>query len=47
MQEFRTIQMARLNLELLIFNLYAQYIMWNARLDKAQAGIKHCWEKYQ
>ena len=22
------------------FNLYAEYIMWNARLDKAQAGIK-------
>ena len=40
MQEFRTIQMARSNLELLIFNLYAQYIMWNARLDKAQAGLK-------
>ena len=23
-----------------IFNLYAKYIMWNARLDEAQAGIK-------
>ena len=22
------------------FNLYAEYIMWNARLDKAQTGIK-------
>ena len=22
-----------------LFNLYAEYIMWNARLDKAQAGI--------
>ena len=22
------------------FNLYSEYIMWNARLDKAQAGIK-------
>jgi len=22
------------------FNLYAEYIMWNARMDKAQAGIK-------
>ena len=22
------------------FNFYAEYIMWNARLDKAQAGIK-------
>ena len=21
------------------FNLYAEYIMWNARLDEAQAGI--------
>ena len=23
-----------------LFNFYAEYIMWNARLDKAQAGIK-------
>ena len=23
-----------------LFNLYAEYIMWNARLDKAQAEIK-------
>ena len=23
-----------------LFNLYAEYIMWNAGLDKAQAGIK-------
>ena len=23
-----------------MFNLYAEYIMWNARLDEAQAGIK-------
>ena len=23
-----------------LFNLYAQYIMWNAGLDEAQAGIK-------
>ena len=23
-----------------LFNLYADYIMWNAELDKAQAGIK-------
>ena len=23
-----------------LFNLYAEYIMWNARLDKAQPGIK-------
>ena len=23
-----------------IFNFYAEYIMWNARLDEAQAGIK-------
>ena len=23
-----------------IFNIYAEYIMWNARLDEAQAGIK-------
>ena len=24
----------------LTFNLYAEYIMWNAGLDEAQAGIK-------
>ena len=24
----------------LLFNLYTEYIMWNARLDEAQAGIK-------
>ena len=29
-----------------LFNLYAENIMWNARLDEAQAGIK-IWEKYQ
>ena len=23
-----------------LFNLYAEYIMWNARLDEAQAGLK-------
>ena len=23
-----------------LFNLYAEHIMWNARLDEAQAGIK-------
>ena len=23
-----------------LFNVYAQYIMWNAGLDEAQAGIK-------
>ena len=23
-----------------LFNLRAEYIMWNARLDEAQAGIK-------
>ena len=23
-----------------LFNLYAEYIMWNARLDEAQVGIK-------
>ena len=23
-----------------LFNLYAEYILWNARLDGAQAGIK-------
>ena len=23
-----------------LFNIYAEYILWNARLDEAQAGIK-------
>ena len=26
---------------------YAEYIMWNARLDEAQAGIKIAGGKYQ
>ena len=30
-----------------LFNLYAEYIMRNAGLDEAQAGIKMAWEKYQ
>ena len=30
-----------------LFNLYAEYIMRNARLDEAQAGIKISREKYQ
>ena len=27
-------------MSLCLFNLYAEYIMWNAGLDEAQAGIK-------
>ena len=23
-----------------LFNLYAEYVMWNAKLDESQAGIK-------
>ena len=30
-----------------LFNLYAEYIMRNAGLEKARAGIKDCQEKYQ
>ena len=26
-----------------LFNLYVEYIMWNARLDEAQVGIKIAW----
>ena len=26
-----------------LINLYAEYIMWNARLDEAQAGIRIAW----
>ena len=32
--------MSRLYIESLLINLYAEYIMWNAGLDEAQAGIK-------
>ena len=34
-------------LSLCFFNLYAEYIMRNAGLEEAQAGIKIIWEKYQ
>ena len=27
-----------------LFNLYAEYIMWNVGLDEAQAGIKIAWK---
>ena len=30
-----------------LFNLYAEYIMRNAGLDEAQAGMKDCQEKSQ
>ena len=30
-------------LSLYLFNLYAEYIMWNARLNETQAGIKIAW----
>ena len=30
-------------LSLLLFNLYAEYIMWNSRLDESQAGMKVAW----
>ena len=26
-----------------LFNIYPEYIMWNARMDEAQAGIKIAW----
>ena len=32
--------MSRLYIVTLFFNLYAEYIMQNARLDEVQAGIK-------
>ena len=32
--------MSRLHIAIYLFNLYAEYIMQNARLDEAQAGIK-------
>ena len=27
-----------------LFNLYAEYIMWNAALDESEAGIKIAWK---
>ena len=30
-----------------LFNLYAEYIMGNARLDEVQAGIRIAGKKYQ
>ena len=33
-------QLTGSKLGLCLFNLYAEYIMWNARLDETQAGIK-------
>ena len=32
--------MSRLYIVTCLLNLYAEYIIWNAGLDKAQAGIK-------
>ena len=32
--------MSRLNIVTLLFNLYSEYIIWNAGLDEAQAGTK-------
>ena len=32
--------MSRLYIVTWLFNFYAEYIMWNARLYEAQAGIK-------
>ena len=35
----RTMDLSRLYIVTCLLNLYAEYIMRNARLDKAQAGI--------
>ena len=35
--------MTRLYIVTCLFNLYAEYIMRNAGLDEAQAGIKIAW----
>ena len=32
--------MSKLNIVTLLIELYAEYIMWNASLDKSQTGIK-------
>ena len=31
---------SRLHIVTILFNLYAEYTMWNAGLDESQAGIK-------
>ena len=35
--------MSKLHIVILLFNFYSEYIMWNARLDEAQTGIKITW----
>ena len=35
--------MSRLYIATLLFNLYAEHIMWNTGLDETQAGIKTVW----
>ena len=40
MDQFKTVKVQSCILSLCLFNYYAEYIMWNARLDEAQAGIK-------
>ena len=39
--------MSRLYIATLLFNLYAEHIMWNTGLDEAQAGIRIVRKKYQ
>ena len=38
--EQQTVSKLRKEYVTLLINLYAEYIMWNAWLDEAQAGIK-------
>ena len=41
--EQQTVSKLRKEYVTLLINLYAEYIMQNARLDEAQAGIKIAW----
>ena len=40
MDQFQNWKMSMSRLYIVLFNSYAEYIMWNARLDEAQTGIK-------
>ena len=38
MDQFKTVKVQSCILSLCLFNYYAEYIMWNAKLDESQAG---------
>ena len=40
MEQWTGSQLGKDYIKACLFNLYAEYILWNARLNEAQAGIK-------